>query len=180
MFELGQNVDAGTNINFKNIKIEDTTASTTKESTTPTTVAPTTKGTAVVTTTVAPTTAVEDDTIPAPIGLTYAGNETLPYYFAWQAPTSDIESYNVYVDGRLVATSNTAAINLTADAFANGNGDYVVSVKSVRNGKESKATSITYTYIGGTVDKPTTVAPTTQSETSTAAIGEYEHIIAFK
>ena len=172
MFELGQNVDAGTNINFKNIKIEDTTASTTKESTTPTTVAPTTKGTAVVTTTVAPTTAVEDDTIPAPIGLTYAGNETLPYYFAWQAPTSDIESYNVYVDGRLVATSNTAAINLTADAFANGNGDYVVSVKSVRNGKESKATSITYTYIGGTVDKPTTVAPTTQSETSTAAIGE--------
>ena len=49
MFELGQNVDAGTNINFKNIKIEDTTASTTKESTTPTTVAPTTKGTAVVT-----------------------------------------------------------------------------------------------------------------------------------
>jgi hypothetical protein len=109
MFELGQNVDAGTNINFKNIKIEDTTASTTKESTTPTTVAPTTKGTAVVTTTVAPTTAVEDDTIPAPIGLTYAGNETLPYYFAWQAPTSDIESYNVYVDGRLVATSNTAA-----------------------------------------------------------------------
>ena len=172
MFELGQNVDAGTNINFKNIKIEDTTASTTKESTTPTTVAPTTKGTAVVTTTVAPTTAVEDDTIPAPIGLTYAGNETLPYYFAWQAPTSDIESYNVYVDGRLVATSNTAAINLTADAFANGNGDYVVSVKSVRNGKESKATSITYTYTGGTVDKPTTVAPTTQSETSTAAIGE--------
>ncbi|MFR0910625.1 MAG: glycosyl hydrolase family 18 protein [Eubacterium sp.] len=145
----------------------------------PTTVAPTTKETPVVPTTVAPTavtttvapttTVTEDDTIPAPIGLTYAGNETLPYYFAWQAPASDIESYNVYVDGRLVATSNIAAINLTADAFANGNGDYVVSVKSVRNGKESKATSITYAYTGGTVDKPTTVAPTTTVAATTVA-----------
>ena len=112
-----------------------------------------------------------DESIKAPEGLVWAGNTDLPYYFAW-AKADGIDSYNVYVDGRLVATSNTAAINLTADAFANGNGDYVVSVKSVRNGKESKATSITYTYIGGTVDKPTTVAPTTQSETSTAAIGE--------
>ncbi|MFR1223526.1 glycosyl hydrolase family 18 protein [Eubacterium sp.] len=145
----------------------------------PTTVAPTTKETPVVPTTVAPTavtttvapttTVTEDDTIPAPIGLTYAGNETLPYYFAWQTPASDIESYNVYVDGRLVATSNIAAINLTADAFANGNGDYVVSVKSVRNGKESKATSITYAYTGGTVDKPTTVAPTTTVAATTVA-----------
>ncbi|MFR3835956.1 MAG: glycoside hydrolase domain-containing protein [Eubacterium sp.] len=57
MFELGQNVDAGTNINFKNIKIEDTTASTTKESTTPTAAAPTTVApTTEVPTTVAPTT----------------------------------------------------------------------------------------------------------------------------
>ena len=132
----------------------------------PTTVAPTTT---VAATTVAPTTAIEDDTIPAPIGLTYAGNDALPYYFAWQSPASDIESYNVYVDGRLVATSNIAAINLTADAFANGNGDYVVSVKSVRNGKESKATSITYTYTGGTVDKPTTVAPNTTVAATTVA-----------
>ena len=136
----------------------------------PTTVAPTTVApTTVAPTTVVPTTAVEDDTIPAPIGLTYAGNETLPYYFAWQAPASDIESYNVYVDGRLVAASNITAINLTADAFANGNGDYVVSVKSVRNGKESKATSITYAYTGGTVDKPTTVAPTTTVAATTVA-----------
>ena len=172
MFELGQNVDAGTNINFKNIKIEDTTASTTKESTTPTTVAPTTKGTAVVTTTVAPTTAVEDDTIPAPIGLTYAGNETLPYYFAWQAPTSDIESYNVYVDGRLVATSNTAAINLTADVFKDGKKDYTISVKSVKNGKESEATSITYSFkddVTTTVAPTTIVAPTTTVAPTTVA-----------
>ena len=64
MFELGQNVDAGTNINFKNIKIEDTTASTTKESTTPTTVAPTTEApTAIGPTTVVPTTTVAPTTV---------------------------------------------------------------------------------------------------------------------
>ena len=170
MFELGQNVDAGTNINFKNIKIEDTTASTTKESTTPTTVAPTTKGTAVVTTTVAPTTAVEDDTIPAPIGLTYAGNETLPYYFAWQAPTSDIESYNVYVDGRLAGTSNVPNINLSIDAFKDGKKDYTISVKSVRGGRESEATSVTYSFRDEvpTTVVPTTVAPTTAAPTTVA------------
>ena len=61
MFELGQNVDAGTNINFKNIKIEDTTASTTKESTTPTIAAPTT---------VAPTTEVPTTVAPATGGPT--------------------------------------------------------------------------------------------------------------
>ena len=131
----------------------------------PTTAAPTTEAPI---TTVAPTTTVDEDAVPTPIGLIYAGNETLPYYFIWQAPASDIESYNVYVDGKLVAASGTPSINLTADAFASGNGDYTVSVKSVRNGKESKATSITYTYTGGTVDKPTTVAPTTVAPTTVA------------
>ncbi|WP_215716369.1 hypothetical protein, partial [Eubacterium ventriosum] len=70
-------------------------------------------------------------TIPAPIGLTYAGNKDLPYYFAWQAPSTDIESYNVYVDGVFAGSSVNSSINLTADVFANGNGDYTVSVRSV-------------------------------------------------
>ena len=63
MFELGQNVDAGTNINFKNIKIEDLTVETTKEPT-PTTVAPTTEApTAIGPTTVVPTTTVAPTTV---------------------------------------------------------------------------------------------------------------------
>ena len=125
---------------------------------TPTTVAPTT----VAPTTVAPTTKIdEDDTIPAPIGLTYAGNKDLPYYFAWQAPSNDIENYNVYVDGVFAGSSVNSSINLTADVFANGNGDYTVSVRSVKNGKMSAATQITYTFKDGTGSKPTTVAPVT-------------------
>ena len=125
---------------------------------TPTTVVPTT----VAPTTVAPTTKIdEDDTIPAPIGLTYAGNKDLPYYFAWQAPSNDIENYNVYVDGVFAGSSVNSSINLTADVFANGNGDYTVSVRSVKNGKMSAATQITYTFKDGTGSKPTTVTPVT-------------------
>ncbi|WP_207661206.1 hypothetical protein, partial [Eubacterium ventriosum] len=127
-----------------------------------TTVAPTEKATTVAPTTVAPTTKIdEDDTIPAPIGLTYAGNKDLPYYFAWQAPSNDIENYNVYVDGVFAGSSVNSSINLTADVFANGNGDYTVSVRSVKNGKMSAATQITYTFKDGTGSKPTTVAPVT-------------------
>ena len=128
----------------------------------PTTAAPTEKATTVEPTTVAPTTKIdEDDTIPAPIGLTYAGNKDLPYYFAWQAPSTDIENYNVYVDGVFAGSSVNNSINLTADVFANGNGDYTVSVRSVKNGKMSAATQITYTFKDGTGSKPTTVAPVT-------------------
>ena len=137
-----------------------TTAAPTEKATTvvPTTQAPTT----VAPTTVAPTTKIdEDDTIPAPIGLTYAGNKDLPYYFAWQAPSNDIENYNVYVDGVFAGSSVNNSINLTADVFANGNGDYTVSVRSVKNGKMSAATQITYTFKDGTGSKPTTVAPVT-------------------
>ena len=133
---------------------------------TPTTVAPTEKATTVAPTTVASTTKIdEDDTIPAPIGLTYAGNKDLPYYFAWQAPSSDIENYNVYVDGVFAGSSVNSSINLTADVFANGNGDYTVSVRSVKNGKMSAATQITYTFKDGTGSKPTTQAPTTVAPT---------------
>ncbi len=85
----------------------------------------------------------------------------LPYYFAWQAPSSDIENYNVYVDGVFAGSSVNSSINLTADVFANGNGDYTVSVRSVKNGKMSAATQITYTFKDGTGSKPTTVAPVT-------------------
>jgi len=136
---------------------------------TPTTVAPTEKATTVAPTTVAPTTKIdEDDTIPAPIGLTYAGNKDLPYYFAWQAPSSDIENYNVYVDGVFAGSSVNSSINLTADVFANGNGDYTISVRSVKNGKMSAATQITYTFKDGTGSKPTTQAPTTVAPTEKA------------
>ena len=49
--------------------------------------------------TVAPTAPGQDvdESIQAPVGLVWAGNADLPYYFAW-APVVDVDSYNVYVD----------------------------------------------------------------------------------
>ena len=74
----------------------------------PTTVVPTTVAPATVTpTTVASTTAPiipdmeVDENIKAPEGLVWAGNKELPYYFAW-AKASDVDSYNVYVDGNVL------------------------------------------------------------------------------
>ena len=51
------------------------------------------------------------------MGLKYAGNKDLPYYFAWQAPSNDIESYNVYVNGTLVESTVATAINLKGEVF---------------------------------------------------------------
>ncbi len=65
------------------------------------------------------------------------------------------------MDGVFAGSSVNSSINLTADVFANGNGDYTVSVRSVKNGKMSAATQITYTFKDGTGSKPTTVAPVT-------------------
>ena len=125
----------------------------------------------------------EDNTIPAPMGLKYAGNKDLPYYFAWQAPSNDIESYNVYVNGTLVESTVATAINLKGEVFNSGSGDYIVSVKAVKNGKTSVATSISYTYGDGSVTETTksqeTVSPTaaptekaTDAETTTEKVTE--------
>ena len=72
------------------------------------------------------------------------------------------------MDGVFAGSSVNSSINLTADVFANGNGDYTVSVRSVKNGKMSAATQITYTFKDGTGSKPTTQAPTTVAPTEKA------------
>ena len=102
--------------------------------------------------------------IPAPMGLKYAGNKDLPYYFAWQAPSNDIESYNVYVNGTLVESTVATAINLKGEVFNSGSGDYIVSVKAVKNGKTDVYKRQTKTP----VTEAPTVAPTTKNETTAA------------
>ena len=142
------------------------------------------------TTKVVPTTTVDEDAVPAPIGLTYAGNETLPYYFAWQAPTSDIDSYNVYVDGRLVATSITysfkddvtttvAPTTIVAPTTTVAPTTVAPTTVAPTTVAPTTVTPTTVapttevpTTVAPTTEAPTTMAPTTQSETSTVAIGE--------
>ena len=132
--------------------------------------------------TVAPTAPGQDvdESIQAPAGLVYAGNTDLPYYFAWGA-VSDVDSYNVYVDGVYATNVSASSVNLDKAVFTKGSGEYTIGVASVKNNKISSITSIKYTYAESgqpattkapevpTV-APTTVKPTTKpKETTTIA-----------
>ena len=125
-----------------------------------------------VTTTVAPVTTPSvpgqdvDESIKAPEGLVWAGNANLPYYFAW-AKADGIDSYNVYVDGTLVANVVDGSVNLNESVFTKGSGEYAIGIAAVKGNKTSVITSIKYTYAGSgqpattKVSAATTVAPVT-------------------
>ena len=131
---------------------------TTKVSVT-TTVAP-------VATTVAPVTTPSvpgqdvDESIKAPEGLVWAGNANLPYYFAW-AKADGIDSYNVYVDGTLVANVVDGSVNLNESVFTKGSGEYAIGIAAVKGNKTSVITSIKYTYAGSGQPATTKVSVTT-------------------
>ena len=137
--------------------------------------------------TVAPTAPGQDidESIQAPVGLVWAGNADLPYYFAW-APVLDVDSYNVYVDGVYATNVSASSVNLDKAVFTKGSGEYTIGVASVKNNKISSITSIKYTYaesgqpattkapevptVAPTTVKPTTAKPTTiPKETTTIA-----------
>ena len=144
---------------------------TTKVSVT-TTVAP-------VATTVAPVTTPSvpgqdvDESIKAPEGLVWAGNANLPYYFAW-AKADGIDSYNVYVDGTLVANVVDGSVNLNESVFTKGSGEYAIGIAAVKGNKTSVITSIKYTYAGSgqpattKAPEPSTVKPTDVTVAPTA------------
>ena len=123
--------------------------------------------------TVAPTAPGQDvdESIQAPAGLVYAGNTDLPYYFAWGA-VSDVDSYNVYVDGVYATNVSASSVNLDKAVFTKGSGEYTIGVASVKNNKISSITSIKYTYAESgqpaTTKAPEvpTVAPTTVKPTT--------------
>ena len=144
---------------------------TTKVSVT-TTVAP-------VITTVAPVTTPSvpgqdvDESIKAPEGLVWAGNANLPYYFAW-AKADGIDSYNVYVDGTLVANVVDGSVNLNESVFTKGSGEYAIGIAAVKGNKTSVITSIKYTYAGSgqpattKAPEPSTAKPTDVTVAPTA------------
>ena len=141
----------------------------------PTTVAPTTVAPTAKPTTVAPTTANGnvDESIKAPEGLVWAGNVDLPYYFAW-AKADGIDSYNVYVDGTLVANVVDGSVNLNESVFTKGSGEYAIGIAAVKGNKTSVITSIKYTYAGSgqpvttKAPEPSTAKPTDVTVAPTA------------
>ena len=144
-----------------------------------TTVAPVTTTVAPVITTVAPVTTPSvpgqdvDESIKAPEGLVWAGNANLPYYFAW-AKADGIDSYNVYVDGTLVANVVDGSVNLNESVFTKGSGEYAIGIAAVKGNKTSVITSIKYTYAGSgqpattKAPEPSTAKPTDVTVAPTA------------
>ena len=144
-----------------------------------TTVAPVATTVAPVATTVAPVTTPSvpgqdvDESIKAPEGLVWAGNANLPYYFAW-AKADGIDSYNVYVDGTLVANVVDGSVNLNESVFTKGSGEYAIGIAAVKGNKTSVITSIKYTYAGSgqpvttKAPEPSTAKPTDVTVAPTA------------
>lgn len=122
------------------------------------TIAPTDKPTQAPTTD-KPTTKVEPTTVDvnkpaAPEGLTYAGNENLPFYFAW-ALSADV-TYNFYINDNLIEDGITGASYNCNSKYFTVAGDYTISVTAVKNGHESDKTSIKHTV---TSESVVTTAP---------------------
>ena len=114
-----------------------------------------------------------DESIKAPEGLVWAGNTDLPYYFAW-AKADGIDSYNVYVDGTLVANVVDGSVNLNESVFTKGSGEYAIGIAAVKGNKTSVITSIKYTYAGSgqpattKAPEPSTAKPTDVTVAPTA------------
>ena len=114
-----------------------------------------------------------DESIKAPEGLVWAGSADLPYYFAW-AKADGIDSYNVYVDGTLVANVVDGSVNLNESVFTKGSGEYAIGIAAVKGNKTSAITSIKYTYAGSgqpattKAPEPSTAKPTDVTVAPTA------------
>ncbi len=79
-----------------------------------------------------------------PTGLVYAGNDALPYYFAW-AQVEGV-TYNFYVEGQCIATGIIGgAYNAPAEYFTKG-GEITVGITAVKDGVESDMTTITHRF----------------------------------
>ena len=81
----------------------------------------------------------------APTGLTWAGNDNLPYYFAWGASQSGPDHYNFYVGDTKVGETNGTAYN--ADGFFDdaAPGPYTVKVTAVKDELESDPATLNWT-----------------------------------
>ncbi len=134
------------------------TEATTVAPTEPPTVAPTEAPTEAPIT-VAPTeapTAADPNKPAAPIGLTFAGNKDLPFYFAWAM--AEGVTYNFYInDTKIESGIVTGFYNCDSKYFTTV-GDYKISVTAEKNGYESDKATIDFKVTKDNV--ATTVAPT--------------------
>ncbi len=94
------------------------------------------------------------------VGLTFAGSEDLPYYFAWQA-SAKAESYNFYVNGTKIDSVVGTSYN-AMDYFASvSNGEYTIGVTAVNADGESEMVTVSFKKeVANTPTEAPTDAPT--------------------
>ena len=142
VFKKGTPASSGTTTEPTTTTTEPTT--TTAEPTTTTTEPTTTTVEPTTTTTTTTTTEAPEVTTPAKVlGLTYAGNETLPFYFAWQS-VAGANGYNVYLDGKLITKVNGVTYEFSKDLFAEAR-EYIIAVAAVNEAGEGTKTEYKYT-----------------------------------
>ena len=73
----------------------------------------------------------------------YAGNETLPFYFAWQS-VAGANGYNVYLDGKLITKVDGVTYEFSKDLFAEAR-EYIIAVAAVNEAGEGTKTEYKYT-----------------------------------
>ena len=98
------------------------------------------------TTTTTTTTSTEAPEVTTPaqvLGLTYAGNETLPFYFAWQG-VAGANGYNVYLDGTLITKVDGVTYEFSKDLFTEAR-EYTIAVAAVNEAGEGAKTEYKYT-----------------------------------
>ena len=78
------------------------------------------------------------------------GRNTDYRIFCMGAKADGIDSYNVYVDGTLVANVVDGSVNLNESVFTKGSGEYAIGIAAVKGNKTSVISSIKYTYAGAT------------------------------
>ena len=97
-----------------------------------------------------------------PVGLTYAGNDYLPFYFAW-APVAEATAYNVYINDEYVTTVTIQNVNFDPALFSEA-GTYTISIEATDGTRVSPKASVDY-VVEATA---TTVELTTAEETPAA------------
>lgn len=90
----------------------------------------------------------------APIGLQWAGSQSLPHYFAWGVASESGITFNFYINDTKVA-ENLASSNYDASSAEQfkTKGTYNVSITAVKDGVESDKTTISY-EVKAPVSKP--------------------------
>ena len=129
-------------------------------------------------TTVAPTTA-DPNKPAAPIGLTFAGNKDLPFYFAW-AMVEGV-TYNFYINDTKIKSGIVAGFYNCDSKYFTTEGDYKISVTAEKNGYESdKATidfKVTKDNVATTVTETTATPTEAPTEAPTKAPEDTSHVV---